>query len=206
MKKIILFILYALVVSTVSVFASDIYRNYTAKEVQYVVDINGQRQNFELPIVSIEDSTYIAVRQLCEKMGYNVEWIEDEKKIKIFSVDESLSFDKDIYNSQEGTLSDGTKFNYIAQDDFSYHNQINQWGMISAKGDYGEVPTAKLAAEIGKDILGYNNLETIIQVYYDSGEDVWFIYGLNNNTMHSGLRSVAIRRSDGKIIDKYELR
>ena len=206
MKKIILFILFVCIVSTASVFASCLYRSYTAKEVHYVVDINGQQQNFELPLVSIEDRTYIALRQLCEKIGYDVEWVEDEKQIKIFSVDESLNFYEDICKSQEGTLSDGTKFNYIAKDDFSYHNQINQWGMISAKGDYGEIPTAKLAAEIGKDILEYNTLDTIIQVYYDSGEDVWFIYGLNNNAMHSGLRSVAIRRSDGKVIDKYELR
>ena len=207
MKKIILYILIFFLFFTTGVFASNLYREYIAKETDYMIEINGEQQIFELPIVTIEDRTYVALRLLGEKLGYHVDWIEKERKIKL-SNNTTFPIYEDLTVSQEGVLSDGTKYNFIANENFSYQEQVNQWGLTSCEGSYGEIPTAKQAAEIGKILLGYSDNESslIIQVYFDNQKDVWFVYGLDSGITHSGLRTVVLQRSDGKVLDKYELR
>ncbi len=209
MKKGILCAVIGCCLFTSGVFASSIYKKFIAEEVDYVIEIDGRQENFMLPIVTIDDNTYIALRQLCGKIGYEVNWIGEERRIELSSSEKILlPFYDEMNKSKEDILSDGTKYNYIAIDDFSYIDQTNQWGAVSAKSRYGEVPTAKIAAEIGRIVLGYdkNNSDVTLQVYFDIKKDAWFVYGLVNDTTHSGLKAIAIQRKDGKIIEKYELR
>lgn len=209
MKKGILSSLIACLLFTTGVLAADIHKNFIAKETDYIIKIDGEEQSFSLPVVSIEENTYVAVRQLCEKIGYSVDWYGEERRIELSNNNGSLlPFYEDIYKSQDGALSNGMRFNYIPEESFSCQEKVEQWGATSVKGNYGEVPTAKMAAEIGKNILGYNqnNLDITIQVYFDNEKDAWFVCGLNNRTAHSGVRIAIIRRSDGKIINKYEIR
>ena len=208
MKK-ILFTFMACSLFITGVFASNVYRKFIAEEVDYVIEIDGEREGFTLPVVSIENNTYVPLRQLCEKTGYQVNWIGEERKIELSDSEKiSLPFYNDMNNSKKGILSDGTKYYYIVKDNFSYIDQANQWGAASVKSSYGEVPTAKMAAEIGRIVLGCDKSDSDItmQVYYDSKKDAWFVYGLESGIAQSGLPSVAIQRTDGKIIDKYELR
>ena len=99
------------------------------------------------------------------------------------------------------------KFQYIGDNDFSYQEQLEQWGVVPVSSAYGEIPTAKMAAEVGKDILGYSeNTSATLKVNYDKNEDAWVVYALNQESSHAGLRMVIIKRSDGRIVGKYELR
>ena len=210
MKKKIIFLIILCLTFATGVFAAGLQREYIAKETAYNIEINGVQQSFTLPIVSIVESTYVALRQLCEKLGYRIEWNGEDGRINLFSENKTqLPYFEDMSKSQEGVLSNGKNYNYIASEAFSYQKQAKQWGLIEAKGNYGEVPTAKMAAEIGQTILGYNSdasSDITIQVFFDKENDVWFVTGLNKGTSHAGLRVVVIGRTDGKIITKYELR
>lgn len=82
MKKILLILISCLLVSS-SVIASNTIKEYSAKENNCIIEINGEIQDFELPVVLINGYTYIPVRQLCDKLGYKVDWIENGNKIKL---------------------------------------------------------------------------------------------------------------------------
>ena len=211
MKKFITTLFIVCILITTGVIASEILREYTAKEVDYIVEINGEVQSFELPVVSIEDRSYVALRQLCEKIGYQVDWIGEERKIKLSTKEKNLPYYEDITKSKEGELSNGRAYYFTNKEDFSYQEQIEQLGLSTAQSQYGEVPTAKMAAELGQIFLGYENSnidDITIQVYFDKEEDAWYVFALPTKTTatHSGLRAVVIQREDGKIVEKYELR
>lgn len=89
MKKRILVAVGICLLFSSGVFASNIVREYYAKESNSIIEINGEMQDFELPVVSINDSTYVALRQLSEKFGYKVYWIEEESKIALSNVKSS---------------------------------------------------------------------------------------------------------------------
>ena len=210
MKKTILIIVISCILFSSGVVASNVYKEYTAKETEYIIELDGETVNLELPVVSIEDNTYVALRKLCEKLGYTVEWLGEEGKITLSkNKEKELPYYEDLTISQNGSLSNGRKYNYISKADFSCQEQIAQWGLTAVNVNNGEVPTAKMAAEIGQVILGYNyddKSDISMEVYFDKAKDAWFVFGLNNSTVHSGLRVVVIQREDGRIIDKYELR
>ena len=208
MKRILLVFVFIISVTT-GVFASSLYKEYIAKENNYIIEIDSELQNFDLPVVTIEDSTYVSLRQLCEKIGYDVSWIEKEQKIEISSNKvPSLQMSDDIKNSKQGILYDGTKFSYIANNDFSYKDQIKKWGAMPIESSYGEIPTPEFAAEIGRMIMGYETDDNVtIHVNFDSDKDVWFVYGTTTSVSHSysAFRAVAIQRADGKIVGKYTM-
>ena len=88
MKK----ILYALIVFMVfasGAAAADLYNKYTADEVKYTINVDGEKQDFKLPVVSINDSTYISLREWSEKVGYTVDWNGEEKKIDLIGADKT---------------------------------------------------------------------------------------------------------------------
>ena len=209
MKKVMIAILLGCLIFSSGVVASNLYREYTVKETDYIIDIDNEVQTFELPIVSLEDHTYVALRELCEKMGYSVVWIENERRINLMSDKNTRPpFYGDMNKSEEGTLSNGMKYKFSASNDFSYNQFLTQHSFVSTPSNYGEVPTAKMAAEIGQNILGLNNIisaDVNIQVYYDKVMDAWIVIGLSPIS-HGGMRTVVIQRSDGKIIEKCEIR
>lgn len=83
MKKIFLILIISCLLVSSSVIASNTIKEYLAKENDCTIEINGEIQDFELPVVLINDSTYIPIRQFCNNFGYEVDWIENENKIEI---------------------------------------------------------------------------------------------------------------------------
>jgi hypothetical protein len=62
-----------------AVSASDI-ESLEAYVAQFRVFVNGEEQNFENPIVTINNRTYIPLREIGEVLGMNVEWDEENRK------------------------------------------------------------------------------------------------------------------------------
>lgn len=205
MKKIFIFTLLNFLF-VYGVTASTLHEEYFARKSECIIEINGEQQSFQNAVVTIEDNTYVPLRELCVKTGYAVDWSADEKKISL-SNNKSYPFYENVDLSEDGNLSNGMKFQYIGDNDFSYQEQLEQWGVVPVSSAYGEIPTAKMAAEVGKDILGYSeNTSATLKVNYDKNEDAWVVYALNQESSHAGLRTVIIKRSDGRIVGKYELR
>jgi len=96
--KIIIPIIAIILVAFVSVFANQITQ-FVATIVDFRIFLNGEERNFDLPVVVIENHTYVPLRELSEQFGMNVEWDGDNNKIKIAQNDISQIFtSNDIYD------------------------------------------------------------------------------------------------------------
>lgn len=105
MKKTVFIIILICLLFSSGVVASNVVREYLAKETDFMIEIDGKIQDFELPVVLINDHTYIALRQLCERIGYKVDWIEEERKIQLSNGEESEK--GDIISQKETALKIG---------------------------------------------------------------------------------------------------
>ena len=72
-----------------------------AQIVNFRVFVDGSEQKFDLPIVTINDRTYIPVREVLEKMGLNISWNDDEMTIII---DNPANDGSDLYKFQKDGL------------------------------------------------------------------------------------------------------
>lgn len=208
MKKIFCVFLSFFIFST-GVLASTIVHKFTTTQEKYIIDIDGSLMSTKLPIMSFENNTYIPLREFGESLGYSVKWIPNEQKILLTGKDKkTLPFYQSMDQSSEGELSNGTKYYYNASEDsqlYSIESWCKQTGATEVISEYGEVPSAKMAAELGQVILGCNT-NNVIQVQYEKSIDAWVVIALTNTTSHAGARTAVIRRSNGGILKKYEVR
>lgn len=56
---------------------------FFAKKVDYPIMVNGETTKLNMPIVSIDDRTYIPLRSLCDVLGINIFWNEEYRRIEI---------------------------------------------------------------------------------------------------------------------------
>ena len=82
MKKRILTLCVIISMTIVLAHATEIGQ-FIANMVPYKIMIDGVEEQFEKPVVNINGSTYIAVRELCEKLGVYIERKEKEKEVVI---------------------------------------------------------------------------------------------------------------------------
>ena len=82
MKKslILLEIIVVIIVLATVVFANDIHDLIT-NAIKYKIIINGDEKSFEMPIVTINDRTYIPLRETGETLGMDVKWYEKNQTI-----------------------------------------------------------------------------------------------------------------------------
>ena len=77
----------ALIIATIwatVVYAGNI-EQLTAYVVQFRVFVNGEERSFENPIVTINDRTYVPLREVSEVLGMDVKWDGENQKIIINS-------------------------------------------------------------------------------------------------------------------------
>lgn len=58
-------------------------KQYTAKEVNYPILVNGKTFTTDKPIVSIDGSTYMPLAKIGDALGVKVTWNGDKKRIEI---------------------------------------------------------------------------------------------------------------------------
>ena len=57
----------------------------TAQVEQFKIFVDGWEREFDMPIVTINDRTYVPLREVSEKLGMNVEWDEGTQTVVITS-------------------------------------------------------------------------------------------------------------------------
>ena len=72
----------AILTAGISVGAQAV-KQYTAKEVNYPILVNGKTFTTDKPIVSIDGSTYMPLAKIGDALGVNVTWNGDKKRIEI---------------------------------------------------------------------------------------------------------------------------
>jgi len=94
MKKISAFIAILLLFGCVTAFAGyTIGERLTANVVDFSITLDGEDVEFDLPIVAIENRTYLPLRELCDMLGVEINWIEDERRIEMSTLDNELTLD-----------------------------------------------------------------------------------------------------------------
>jgi len=76
-----------LISAAVGAFAG-INGQFIANQVNYKIILNGEEKQFTLPVVTIDDSTYIPLREVSEKFGWKVDWDEKTQTVAITSSDD----------------------------------------------------------------------------------------------------------------------
>jgi len=83
-KRIITLGIIAITILTTIVLASNI-EQLTAYIAQLRIFVDGEERSFENPIVTINDRTYVPLREVSEVLGMSVDWDGDNQKIIINS-------------------------------------------------------------------------------------------------------------------------
>ena len=105
MKKIIVLISILAIIPVAYLFVQSA-EQYNVEVVQYTISVDGAEQKLTDLIVTINDRTYLPLRELAEVLGYDIEWREDEQLIQIKS---------DKQENGEGWLSfiEDQKYGYM---------------------------------------------------------------------------------------------
>ena len=86
---------------------------FVAYRVEYQIFVDGEKTQFTMPIVTIDDRTYIPLREAGEQLGWEVNWDESNKEIHMNSNQtnylDSKEFIEEMGELQEGILESGRK-------------------------------------------------------------------------------------------------
>lgn len=194
---------------------------FVAYRVEYQIFVDGEKTQFTMPIVTIDDRTYIPLREAGEQLGWEVNWDESNKEIHMNSNQtnylDSKEFIEEMGESQEGILESGRKYKYLAQKDFAMPNEefiYNKFitTMKLFKYDVEDIPntdpilTIEQAAEVGEKYLDdhiYPVDAINYIILYDFKNQVWVILeDVVNKGVTYGGDLLAIRKN-GEVIGKY---
>lgn len=91
MKKvaIIYSIIILLIFGTIVAYAGT--NNLNLEQADFQFTLNGTDVQFELPVVTINDRTYLPLRELCGKLGITINWIGDDNKIEMITKTDETS-------------------------------------------------------------------------------------------------------------------
>lgn len=120
-----------------SIFAEG--EEYNAESVQYQVKINDEEKQFSNSIVTINDITYVPLRELFEMLGYEVQWKGKEQVIDINSYKQENGEDWLIFreNGKYGYMDQSGNIKIKAQFDlaFEFIDGIARVGNYVDKGE-----------------------------------------------------------------------
>ena len=169
--KIILLVAIIILVVFVSVFANQITQ-FVATVVDFRIFLNDEERNFDLPVVIIDNHTYIPLRELSENFGMGVEWDGENNKIYI-------------------TQSQAISANKLLVEFISFNSAKNVYvitgPIIQIVGEYisgapmlelGEIVIFELLpyAIVKTDNFGTSTMKRLYEEYYLSGDNQFLHY------------------------------
>jgi len=195
--KLIAFITVLLMFITATAFVNNVSQ-LNATVVQFEIFINGEEEKFELPVVVINDKTYLPLRELCKKLRINVDWVGEKKRIMIDDFDKDKGNTPNIESncSIEVFYSEGIFTN-------------NNWDSLDFPIIIDAVPDKNVAINIANAIFksiqdsGKFPDYTLTGVIYDTKDDLWIIAYSEDNDENGACFSIALQRSDAKVIGMW---
>lgn len=130
MKKSIIITVILTCLFCTAIFASDMYIKYTALKSNAQIYVDGKKTDFDLPVVTIDDFTYVPLREAAEKSGMSVEWSQKDNTINLLSEDKPfvvVDFYPSAYKREE-----------VSPDDFCYVLKLYNDGRYQALYSGGE--------------------------------------------------------------------
>lgn len=209
-KSVILISVILILAISTSVFANNFFvKQFIADKVDFKIFMDGEEIFFNNSVVTINDTTYLSLRDLCEYMGYNVDWDTENKSI-LLTNQNNINFEDDVFESREGILANNRKYTFHGQDqgDFSINDYISKMKMshsytynfsIKRKTieEYAERIQNLMLRDIPCDIAGIN-------IYYDSkSESLLFERKFYQAVTIGGVSVFVVNCNNGEII-KYD--
>lgn len=206
MKKytmiILSFVLFSVILGSIVVSAFSV-RQFTANEVDFKIIINGKECGFEQPIVTIEDRTYLPIREFCDAIGYDINW--DSEKEEVLMSNKKNIFSDSIKVSREGILENGRKyiFHGIDEQNFNIKDYIEQMELFTSmvydeRIQDGEIETIIQKIQV---LFGLNNIPAEmagINGYYDTESDAMlFMKDYYGVPQPGGLNVIVVNCKDG---------
>ena len=190
-------------------------RLFTAQEAGFAIEIDGEKQEFEQPALLVDQRTYVPARELCERIGVEVSWDNDAKKVKIVTTARWKNGDP---WAAEGILDSGRKYMFDGRDSgFSFEEvkkkSSTMYPMEGVNRNYeGGVPTVRMAAEITEKELSKTSLlkdikaeDAYIHVYFDKALDCWYAYRVYIGPGYyiGGMDWIEINRTTGQVLGYF---
>ena len=175
---------------------------HTANEVDFKIVIDGKELAFDQPVVTVDGSTYLPIRELFEKLGYDVYW-DDVSKMVAISEKQQFIFNDDTSTSREGTLKSGHKYIFRGTDELNNYSIDENYREALEKGYFVKEKI------FGVEFQGEETIETIAEripsllnpridandaalaIAYDA-EIKTLIFGFSYYTEHAGVDSKII--------------
>ena len=97
MKKILAWILLIALTSCATTFVGyAIVEQLNADIADYKITLNGKELSFNSPVITINGSTYLPLREFCNALEIGINWIGEENKIEIVN-DKSITDETGLY-------------------------------------------------------------------------------------------------------------
>ena len=182
-------------------------KQYIANEVNFRVIVNGEEKKFQLTVVTIDDSTYLPVREFCGTIGYSVDWHEESEVVSMYSK-KNLIFTDNISEGHEGTLDNGRKYIFYGTDakDYSLNDYVEN-KHVQYKYTYNKRITSTTIKEIAEEIQLFfqyesNYAEIPLIVSYDSESNSLIFYN-DFTTSHLGGTSILVMNCSDGFLSMY---
>lgn len=190
MKKIIILSPYIIIFLIYNVFAQDLGQ-YLANIVQYKIVFNGEQKDISNPIVTINDRTYLPVREVAEMLAIDIQWDDETQTILI--------------NSERKEYGE----------DWLVFKQDGKYGYMDKQGNIKIEAQFDLANDFidGVALVG-NYLENWTALPSGANNKLWGFVGVDGNLItpitfqyagefSDGLALVTDRDGESYYIDKY---
>lgn len=175
MKKLVVLCLLIVLLSSQSVSAGE--KIIESVEVNYPIYLNGSIIECENPVVSIDNKTYVSLRDICNSLDADVSWNNEARIVELVKKD---SFENE--DIKTGFFVDGKW-----SDKQAFQMEISEETAISLANDV-------FAQIYGKDYLENSK----VAVYENDFGDCYLV--IRYKPLDTGGYVVHIRKSDGKII------
>lgn len=176
-RGVILFIALAIISTVTTVFAIAVSnQELVAQVVSFKIFSGGTEVLFKKPIVTINDSTYIPLREAAEILGMDVNWNEGSRTISINNQSEVLyPFEADElwgYKDRQGKVVVEPK--YFEAHDFKEGLALVR-GSAGQNGQYGYIDTHGNVVIPCTYYMAYdfNNDVALVSLATNTGEDRW---------------------------------
>lgn len=180
-------------------------KQYTANEVNFKVLVNGNEQDFNLPIVTIEDRTYLPARELCDAIGYAIDWHDEVEIVSMYNKNNTILND-DVNNSREGYLKNGRKYVFYGTDQDGYTlNEYIEKLNLKFVGTYNIImksDTIEKLAEDFQQIFDWDNeiyKDILLVISYDSETNSLIFRNISSKPHAGGISILVINCADGTL-------
>lgn len=125
------------------VVLADSFRSFIAQEEDFPIMVDGNQINLDMPVVTIDDRTYLPLRALSETLGITVGWNGSKKQVEIFK--DTVPSDNDTQDNKlvVATNAEFPPFEYIVS---------NGNGLVGKYDGIDIVIAKRIADSLGREL------------------------------------------------------